>query len=291
MDRLRLPTVSTVMTTLKRSTRDFARYIFRIFLKIVFTNNPGKIGQLYYKGRCQLVWLNEHVGRKILLRMYEWKESRFFEKTIKPGDVCFDVGANVGYYTNLFASKVGRQGRVVAIEPILRNALLIQLASVVNKTDTVVNVICAVALDRDGQVALANQHDSCYSYVDVNASAEDKMLVAGKTLDSLVDELKISKVDVVKMDIEGAEYMALMGMKKILSNDLLKPRLMMIELVSEHLKRFGVTIDGICSLLKAFGYRPHILNKKGNLITYGPKHYDHVSNVFFVRTTQYEVSK
>jgi FkbM family methyltransferase len=261
--------------------RTLYRYIFDKLLNIIFTNDPRRIGQLSLGGNFQLVWLSERVGRKIALRMFERKETRFFGRIIQKGDVCLDIGANIGYFTHLFASRVGNFGRVVAIEPVRRNALLIELASLLNETDTIVRVVNAAVSNNNGLISLDTTPDSSYANVSVNQDSNKNGLRA-ITVDSCCAELQLSKIDIIKMDIEGWEYQALQGMKGLLSDQSRQPRIMMIELVSSHLARYGSSIEQICDFLAGFGYVPHVLDRRINLVRYMPYHHNIIENVFFI---------
>src|ERR1700730_16140389 len=61
--------------------------------------------------------LADYIQRSIYLRTFEPRESALIRHYLKPGMTFVDVGANVGYYTLLAASLVGRRGRVLAFEP------------------------------------------------------------------------------------------------------------------------------------------------------------------------------
>jgi FkbM family methyltransferase len=255
--------------------------IFKLVLDFIFPNSPNRVGQVYLNKRCQFVWLNEHVGRKIYLRNFERKESLFFQKYLKEGDVCLDLGANVGYYTHLFAQLVGKSGGVIAVEPVPLNLALIHLASLINKTDKIITIIDAAVADNNRQLFLSAEGDSSYA----NVFSEEEIggiPVRGRTLDSIINDSNLRKIDILKMDVEGIEYRALLGMKGALSNKDLRPRLMMIELYSDHLFRYNNSIEQVCKYLESFGYRAMVLNKKCKLIPYEPIHYNEIYNVFFL---------
>ena len=274
---LPLPPRQNVQEAFKSLLRRFFQHV----LTILFTNDPRKIGQVVLDGRHQFVWLREHVGRKIVLRMFERKESRYFLHYLKEGDICFDIGANVGYYTNLFASRVGRRGRVIAVEPIFRNVLLIQLASAINHTDDIATVLCAAVSDADSPLSVSQRGDS--SYANIQSVIKDPgSQVEGVTIDSLIKRFGLPRIDVLKMDIEGWEYKALQGMKGILSDQHVRPRIMMIELYTEHLEKYDSSIEQICEYLEQFGYHPNVLDKRGDLIPFQPEHHNIIYNVFFV---------
>lgn len=134
--------------------------------------------------------------------------------------------------------------------------------------------------NKTGRISLDTADDSSYISVHVDQHCEFKTIRA-VTIDSLLSELNAERIDILKMDIEGCEYHALEGMKKILSDPARRPRLIMIELYSDHLKRYGNSIGQICDYLDSFNYRPAILDNQGKLIPFEPHHYDRFYNVFF----------
>jgi len=260
--------------------KSLIRFTFGKFLNVVFSNDPKRVGQFVLDGRRQFVWLSEHVGRKIALRVFERNETRFFQHAVKPGDVCFDIGANVGYFTHLFASRTGATGRVVAVEPVRKNVLLIELAAELNRSNSIITVVNAAVSNKAGSISLDTTDDSSYANVHVDQHHESKTIRA-VTIDSLISELNAERIDILKMDIEGWEYHALEGMQQILSDRSRRPRMMMIELYSDHLKRYGSSIRQICDHLASYEYRHSVLDKHGKLIPFEPHHYDRIYNVFF----------
>jgi len=90
----------------------------------------------------------------------------------------------------------------------------------------------------------------------------------------------MDKIDIVKMDIEGFEYFALVGMKDLLSNKNRRPRVLMIELFDEHLGYYGSSIRDVIEVLKSYSYSPYYL-RKGKLTPMTEELYNVKSNVFF----------
>lgn len=258
------------------------RRLFGVFLNLVFSNNPNQVRQVFIGNRIQFVWAKEHVGRKIILAMFETKETKYLTNALKAGDICLDVGANVGYYANLFSSLVGGGGRVVAVEPVSRNVRLIELASALNGTEDILEVCCVAASDEKKMLHFSLEEDSSYASVQSRSGSNScSKVVECIRLDALCSDLGIHKVDVLKMDIEGWEFQALVGFDAVLVDPQRRPRLMMVELFSPHLMKYGNSIDGILEYLKPFGYRAYVLNRVGVPIPYEKRHYDKIYNVFF----------
>jgi len=258
--------------------------VFGWILSCVFSNNRNQVGQVFIKGRCQMIWESEHVGRKIKLRLFEKKETQFFERQIKAGDICLDVGANVGYFTNLFASLTGESGRVFSVEPLLRNVRLIGLATVINNTDKIVTVLRMGASNEDSEINFSFEGDSSYASVNVFKKKSGGVVIPCKKIDTIIADFELPRIDILKMDVEGWEFHALQGMKTILANSQCRPRLMMIELFSEHLNKYSSSITEICDFLSGHGYAPFYLGggEGGELMPFTKEQHDVYYNVFFI---------
>lgn len=142
----------------------------------------------------------------------------YHKDTLKQAMTVVDVGAHVGLYTVLAAEKTGPTGKVIAIEPEPQNYDRILENIRINGFGNVV-VEKAALSDHNGfeklhispssarHSLLAQEHNSNFAQVTV------------KTLDVLLEELAIKKVDVIKIDAEGAEVPILKGMGKTLKNN------------------------------------------------------------------------
>jgi len=200
-----------------------------------------------------MVYIDQHTNRKIALRQFEKQETRFLTENIKASDVCLDIGANIGYYSLLFATK-GK--KVVAIEPVIENVALLNLTSVLNP-DLSISVLHAAVSDNCGtaefniaeQTSLSGLKTDT-SYVGFKINEYKTRLINTLTIDSL----NLDKLDIVKIDVEGAELLVLLGMKDTLFR--LKPRIVFIELVDEHLDRYHTCIKDVLDFMKNIGYTP-----------------------------------
>jgi len=87
---------------------------------------------------------DKYVGQRVALDKYEPYLTKLMLSKIKAGDVVIDIGANIGYDTVLFADKVGKKGKVIAIEPDPTNFEILQKNIKENKLFNVVAVQAAV---------------------------------------------------------------------------------------------------------------------------------------------------
>jgi FkbM family methyltransferase len=133
----------------------------------------------------------------------------------KPGDVIVDVGAGRGEDTLPFSKAVGPTGKVIAIEAQLASFELLKKLCVLNDLDNVVPVHAAVS-DEDGVMYAETSNEGWRFDVVVDRSRASPCAapVRGVTLDRLLSELRIDRLDFLKMNIEGAERRALLGARE-----------------------------------------------------------------------------
>jgi FkbM family methyltransferase len=178
---------------------------------------------------------------------------------LRSGDTFVDVGAHIGYYTLKAASTVGASGRVLAIEPNPRT--LEQLKDNVQASNaTAVTIFPFACSDSEGILELfaapsVNTGESSLSRL--NASQEGAAVVSYKVrarpLDDIVREANVSRVDVIKVDVEGAEYVVMKGGSATLSR--FHP-LLIAEVVDDQLKAMGSSVEKLNALLNSLGYKP-----------------------------------
>jgi FkbM family methyltransferase len=142
---------------------------------------------------------------------YEPEQTGAFQRTIRPGDVVFDVGAHYGYYTLLSSALVGPAGKVFAFEPSPGNIPRLQKHIRINHCDNV--AVLEVALsDHEGTARFDNQAGSGTGHL----SSEGRIEVPITSFDALSSRLP--PPNVLKIDCEGAEVEVLKGGEKTISS-------------------------------------------------------------------------
>jgi FkbM family methyltransferase len=150
------------------------------------------------------------IGARIAVkRAHEAHVTRVMTGWLKPGQTVIDVGANIGYYTLLAASRVGPSGRVLAFEPSAANCALLK-ASLRANGFTNVSVYNQAAADANGRLAFD---------MDDSNGGVSRALSPGRTLVEAValDQCLAAepRVDLIKLDVEGAEGLVLRGMRQL----------------------------------------------------------------------------
>lgn len=128
------------------------------------------------------------------------------------GDTVVDIGAGIGDDAVAFSRLVGKNGRVISIEahPLTYTCLLKTIKA--NRLDNVIAVNAAVA-DKEGHITISDEDNYLSNSIHAGMGT---VRVQARTLENILKETGTSRVDLIKMNIEGAETAALKGMKEIL---------------------------------------------------------------------------
>jgi FkbM family methyltransferase len=168
-----------------------------------------------------------------------------------------DLGANIGYYTMLAAARVGPAGRVSAFEPDAGNAAMLARSAAANGFGTITLFNCAVAAAA-GVVELAM--DDSNGRV-VRGGTPGASRVQAVALDELLGPQH--PVELIKMDIEGAEGFALAGMERLLRAR--RPTLV-CEFSPPALRAVsGVEPEAFLDRLRALGYQLRVIDRAAGL--------------------------
>lgn len=152
-------------------------------------------------------------------------ETSVMKENLKPGYTVIDIGANLGFYSMLAASLVGRDGRVFSFEPFAHNVDLIRASAKENGFDNVTVINSAVS-DRVGNAKLylspyySSEHSLFdYHYSTGSNSTENIVDINTVTIDDYLENKVHRHVDFIKMDIEGSEGKAIIGMEKTINEN------------------------------------------------------------------------
>lgn len=142
---------------------------------------------------------------------------RVIEERLAPGGTFVDAGANIGFYSVLAAQLVGPEGRVVAFEMMPDTAAILRQHVATNRL-TQVRVIENALSDVGGQTVTARVEPGKHGQASIVTGGVDgrvAIAVATVTLDAALAD--VGRIDVLKMDLEGAEFMALSGATAVLA--------------------------------------------------------------------------
>jgi FkbM family methyltransferase len=150
------------------------------------------------------------------LGWFEPLETRLIQRLVKPGDTVVDVGANIGYYTLQLASMVGDAGRVFAFEPDPRNFDLLRRNVWQNGYRNVTLVQAAVAARPERLKLYLNPENHGDHRIYAGAGGRDAVDVEAVSLDDYFGG-RVDQLDLVKLDVQGAEGAALAGMTALVA--------------------------------------------------------------------------
>ena len=192
-----------------------------------------------------------HPDGAMLYGTYEVATMRWLKRTIQPGDVVADVGANIGYHALTLSRLVGGCGRVIAFEPnppaVWRLRANLSLNGVLN-----VEVIESAVGDTDAETQLFRPVRDWHGHPSLHRHSDEWVSVGCRVsrLDTIFADLP--RLDLLKMDIEGAEPAALRGAASTIRR--LRPKIV-LERHDERLAAFGSSFSEVKEILAAFGYR------------------------------------
>ncbi|HKE60386.1 MAG TPA: FkbM family methyltransferase [Pyrinomonadaceae bacterium] len=168
----------------------------------------------------------------------------------RPGMVALDVGADIGYYTLQLSRLVGPTGQVVAFEPIPKARE--RLEHNISTNGCLNIVVSELALgNQDGTVYLEDPFKKSRLNLNKTTAGDEDIKVTICRLDDLAGDLKLTSVDLVKIDVEGAEHEVLRGMEQTLRR--FRP-LLVIEVHHQFLPQFGSSAEALLEWIAGLGY-------------------------------------
>ncbi len=194
-----------------------------------------------------------------ILRTGDWQPEVWdaTASSLSEGSVYFDVGAHIGYFTMKAAAQVGKTGRVVAFEPNPETLLLLRDNVKANHFDNVIvePIACtdhdqtltlyAASIANTGASSLARDNAT------ISAEAPRAFTVRGRPIDDVVRELGLTRVDAIKIDVEGAEVGVLRGALNTLKR--FHPKVV-AEVVARQLASFNTTPEELVAFMRDAGY-------------------------------------
>jgi FkbM family methyltransferase len=205
--------------------------------------------------------LRDSISREVCFTgLYEPQETRLFDALLRPGMRVVDAGAHWGYFTLLCANRVGASGRVLSLEPDERLVDLLR-ANVEANGLTQVTCIRAAAASARGTAAFAAFRESDgnwgLSRIAPAGLAAD-FEVETVSLDELVAGERGGVVDVVKIDVEGAEADVIRGMRDGLKAH--RYTHLLLECHPAHLAERMASVDDCFEPLRAAGYQGWLID-------------------------------
>jgi FkbM family methyltransferase len=203
---------------------------------------------------------------KMLLGGYERETVLLMERVIERGMTVVDIGAHVGFHSLLAAKRVGPSGRVFAFEPDPDNFAILKRNIALNNYENITPVQQAVS-DRTGRLELflsgqGNDRHSIYPNPR-DLSSGRTWEVTATCLDDFLASEGWPQIDFIKMDIEGAEPLALKGMNQLLKRS--ENLRILSEFAPESLRAGGHAPAQFLEELALLGFTVNWLDDSGEL--------------------------
>ncbi|MCB1508314.1 MAG: FkbM family methyltransferase [Hyphomicrobiaceae bacterium] len=145
-------------------------------------------------------------------QLFDPLERAFLDETLKEGGIVVDIGANVGVYTLFAASRVGHAGRVIAVEPQPSVLKRLRFNIAINDFSNVTVLPIAIA-DKEGDITLfldtLNEGEASMKHVGAGSAAGTVVSVPARPLTDMLASEALPRIDVLKLDVEGAEDLIL----------------------------------------------------------------------------------
>lgn len=193
---------------------------------------------------------------------HEKTETEIVKNEIKEGNVVLDIGANIGYYTVLFAKLVGEAGKVYAFEAEASNFKIL-------KKNVYENNYNNVMLE---QKAVSNKSGTVKFYIGKDSNTENQLFkpnvkheeieVESVSIDEYFKQLN-QKIDFVKMDIQGAEPLVIEGMTEIIKTN--KNLKIMLEWWPDAIRKYGIDPSKHLTQLVNLGFKIFEIDDKNGM--------------------------
>lgn len=240
-------------------------------------------------GNGSLMWYfrNSAIGRSLFYNGYfENDEIVILKRFVKKLDTVIDIGANIGYHTIMLSDLVGAGGEVYSVEPYSKNYEILKKNIILNKLRNVYADKLCIG-EKDGEIGIRIYDDYAFNSI-LNINRIKKLDIKEKTrmltLDKFVDDRNIRKLDFIKMDVEGYEYMILKGAEKTLSK--YKP-LILCEIYDENIRPLNISVSDVIGILLKYKYSCFGIYPRAKLIPEKLKRSYTTYNFLFIPENQY----
>ncbi len=268
-ESVRKPLRALFRTAMQFYPREYGKYslLMKIYFPYLAPTLPTKEVVTLHDGiRMELV-LNEYVQSQLyLFGTFEPATVKVLKRLVKSGDTALDIGANVGYLSLVLAKCVGNSGKVFSFEPDAKNFALLKRNLELNADCNITPISMAVS-DSHQPIRLYHAkfdfNGGAHSMLPSEKHSSNFIEIPATTIDEFVNAHELKKIDVIKIDIEGAEMKAFNGMSETLHQS--RP-FVVCELCEEHQARAGYTTQAVKkSMAETFDMHAFKVTESGKL--------------------------
>lgn len=200
-------------------------------------------------------------GAVLYCGLYDYDEMNFLLRYLRAEDSFLDIGANIGIYTLLAASKI-HTGLIHSFEVLPKNYNRLQENIKLNQLNQVKTYEVAVS-DHTGKIALNLAEGDSMPFITQTVTA-NTITVPTDTLDNLLDNQQLANLTLAKMDIEGAEILALKGAVSLLKHQ--RPHVWILE-INDTVSHFGHQKQDLVNFLHSYNYELYCYNTDTNQLS------------------------
>ena len=220
---------------------------------------PDKFYLINYSGGK--IYLNFREGvmtREVLLGMYETSKINLFKRILKPDMTIIDIGAHRGFFSFLSAKLMEDKGKIYSIEPDSVNLSRLKKGLRANKYNSIKIIQLAIS-NKNGFLKLYKGDKSGHHSLTEDMGYGSTVVKVQK-LDDFIKENKIKKVDLIKVDVEGADVEVIEGAQELLKQENLKI-IMDIHNIDRR-KLFNIFSKNNCSISKYNSFKTTKIDEK-----------------------------
>jgi FkbM family methyltransferase len=208
---------------------------------------------------------------------YEPYQTKVYRRIIRPGDVAFDIGANFGWYTVLFADWVGPTGRVHAFEPVPFIRALAAETIALNGRGPRVQLNSFGLGEKSREISIFTYSGLPHGHATATKLARDdavRHVCAIHRLDDYCEDNAITTIGFMKVDVEGSELDVFAGGERVLSGS--DAPIVAFEINSDCLTPRSLQGADVVDALRGFGYTDFFaLSTRAGVTTLESRHLDH----------------
>ena len=255
----------------------------KYFLKAA--NSLGIANRIYKKKLHDNFYMllnpTEHIQQQLFWYGYYEKElSDLLKKSVKPGDVFLDLGANIGYFSLLVASN-SPSAKVISFEPVAGLFQNMNDNISLNNIKNISTINVAVGEINEEKELFVSAPDnlgmSSFHQPENFSGKTERVRVV--TIDDWFETSGLPGIDIIKLDIEGSELAALKGMKEVLQEQ--KPFLI-VEINPGTLSMFNLRPSDIYDHLKQLHFEGFLILENTKLELLKHAETNQTSNVLFI---------
>ena len=212
-----------------------------------------------YGGKIYLNLKESEMMIRRSLGIYEYWKTKLFFQLVKSNMIVVDVGANKGYFSLLSAKLMSDKGRVLAFEPYPNNGYWLQNSIQANRYSSITLFPFALSNLEGKKKFYVGKYSGSGSFFHSDNTTNKKFFVKCRKLDNVLEENAVDHVDLLKIDVQGADLEVLEGAEETLSQQNLKI-VMDIDVAKE--KR-----EVLLDYIQSFGFKLFTIGKKPQPIT------------------------